>query len=334
MKKLLAILLVIVLVLTFFVGCGNKETGTDSKKEKLMIAAVAAEVGIPYFTTMEWGARQAAKDFDVDLYWTGPAKWDFNLQMPFIDGALALNPDGLVLVPTDDTALVTYVDQWMSEGLPVISVDVSLQEHVDLVGYDSNQYSGGTIAAEKMYEINGEGGVYLPVGTLAGSYTSNLRCKGFIDKMKEINPTAVILDTVFPGEETAKAAEMVSAAITGNPDLMGIFTSQSSTAAGASSAVREADKVGKVKIASFDADPRQVEDLKDGVFDILLGQDPYQMGYDAVANLAKYIRGETTKEDFKEAVVHYDMVALTRENVDNPDYAKFLYIEDLSQVGF
>ena len=101
--------------------------------DQLYIAAVAAEVGIPYFTTMQWGAMDAAKDYNVELYWTGPAEWDFSKQQTFIDGVMATNPDALMLVPTDNSALVTYVDTWMKEGTPVICTDLFLMSQLTLL---------------------------------------------------------------------------------------------------------------------------------------------------------------------------------------------------------
>lgn len=301
----------------------------NDEQEQIMIAAIAAEVGIPFFTTMQWGAMDAARDYNVDLYWTGPPLWDFNAQIPFIDGALALNPDAIMLVPTDNTALITYVEKWMADGIPVISVDSPLSEHVDLVGYSSDKYGGGMKAAEVMFEEMGEGGTYLPVGTIAGAYGPTLRCQGFIDKMAELNPSATMLDMVYPHHDATIAAELVTGAIIGNPDLRGVFVATSAPASGASTAIIENNKAGIVKLAAFDADPQQVADLKDGIYDVLIAQDPYQMGYDAIMNLAKYVRGELSKDDFSEAEVTYPMKPLTRENVDLPENNHYRYIAEL-----
>lgn len=311
---------------------GNEAATTEN--ETLNIAAVAAEVGIPYFTTMQWGAMDAAKDYNVDLYWTGPAEWDFSKQQTFIDGVISTNPDALMLVPTDNAALVAYVEQWMKEGIPVICTDLILAEHVDLVGYSSDPYSGGAEAAKQFYSQNEEGGVYLPVGTNPGAYGANLRVQGFVETIKELDPQCKVLDTVYPGNDANKAAQLVSAALTGNPDMTGVFVATSAPASGAASAIIEAGKSGEVKVAAFDADPQQVLDLKAGTYDVLIAQDPYQMGYDAIANLAKYCRGELTKEDFKEAAVYYEMKALTRENIDDESNAKFKYIAELSSAGY
>ena len=66
------------------------------------------------------------------------------------------------------------------------------------------------------------------------------------------------------------------------------------------------------------------------------------MGYDAVMNLAKYVRGEITAEELKATgndeeqpgVRHYETKALTRDNIDDPENAKFQYIAEISQVGY
>ena len=354
MKRRISALLAFALVFSILAACGSPAPPSSSpppaqpsqespsstppespsQEDRVYIAAVAAEVGIPYFTTMQWGAMDAARDYNVELYWTGPAEWDFSKQQTFIDGVISTNPDALMLVPTDNAALVAYVDQWMKDGIPVICTDLILAEHVDLVGYSSDPYSGGAEAAKVFYEINGDGGVYQPVGTNPGAYGANLRVQGFVETIKSLDPQCTILEPLYPGNDANKAAQLVSASLTGNPGMTGIFVATSAPASGAASAVIEAGKSGKVKVCSFDADPQQVLDLKAGTYDVLIAQDPYQMGYDAIMNLAKYVRGELTKEDFAEAAVYYVMAALTRENVDNPEMNKFKYIAELSEVGY
>lgn len=328
-KKILALAVGLIVLLA---ACEKKDNSVQNSTGKISIAFIAAEVGIPYFTTMEWGARDAAKEFGVDLNFTGPAEWDFNKQIPYIDAALATNPKGIIIVPTDPNSLITYAETWMKNGIGVISVDVPLEEHVDLVGYESNQYSGGIAAADFMFGATKGEGSYLPLGTTPGSFGATERCRGFIDRMRELKPNVKILDIVYPHHDARKAAELVSAAIMGVPDLAGIFVATSGPASGVSSAVIEAGKSGKIKICSFDADPQQVEDLKAGVYDCLIAQDPYQMGYDAVKNLVLYATGKVTKDNFSKAVENYPMKALNRDNVDDPSSAQFKYIATLDSA--
>ena len=52
---------------------------------------------------------------------------------------------------------------------------------------------------------------------------------------------------------------------------------------------------GKVKIVGYDADPTQIQDLKGGVVDALVAQEPYQEGVDGVQQAVNAITGKPTK---------------------------------------
>jgi len=301
----------------------------DAEQEPLLITAVVAEVGIPYFTTMHCGAMAAAEAYNVDLNWSGPAEWDFNKQQPFIDGALALEPDGMIIVPTDPDALVTFVQTWMGDGIPVVTADVTLSDPVELMGIESDQYSGGVAAAQALFEMTGGEGSYYTVGTTPGSYGAGQRLAGFIDTMKELNPDANILETCYANHDATKSAECVSAAIIGNPDLKGVYVAVSSIAAGAASAIIEQGKAGEIVLMSYDADPQQVQDLKEGIYGTLIAQDPYQMGWLAVETLAKYLRGEITQDEITQHVT-VGMAALTQDNINDPELLKYQYVGDVN----
>ena len=313
------------------------ESSTEPVSEDgddILICCVAGEVGIPYFTTMQWGARDAARDLGVEIYWTGAADWDVASQMKYIDACLALNPDGILLVPSDNESLVAYVDTWMKDGIGVVCADYALAEHVDIVGLESNSYNGGVEAAKYMFEVNGPGGTYQPLGSAIGSYSTQQRCGGFIDTMKELDPAATILETVYANYEATTAANLISGVIMANPDLNGVFAASSAVAAGASTAIIEAGLSGKVKLAAFDADPQQIEDLEEGIYDVVIAQDPYQMGYDAVKILVQYAKGEVANADYPDAIIEYPTKALTRDNCNNSENAKYKYIADITAVGY
>jgi len=305
------------------------EVQPASTEKPIKIAAVAAESGIPYFTTMHCGAIAAAEKYNVDLNWAGPAEWDFNKQQPFIDGAIAWQPDALVIVPTDPQALVTYVKEWMGNGLPVVTVDVTLTEPVELQGIESDQYSGGVVAANAMFEATQGEGSYLTIGTDPGSFGANQRVSGFTDTMKELKPDVKLLPTCYPGHDVTRAAQCTSAAIMGNPDLAGVYVATSAPAGGASSAVIEAGKQGEILLTSFDADPQQLQDLKAGVYLTVVAQDPYQMGYHAIEMLAQDLRGEIDASAIPQHVT-MPMAALTQANVDNPELLKYHYVGDIN----
>src|SRR5215211_6521491 len=63
--------------------------GSGGTADKVKVAFVAGQIGITFYTGVECGAKAAAKEFNVDLNWTGSHNWDINETRPLIDAAKA-----------------------------------------------------------------------------------------------------------------------------------------------------------------------------------------------------------------------------------------------------
>jgi ribose transport system substrate-binding protein len=248
--------------------------------------------------------------------------------MPFIQAAEQLDPQGWVISPTDGSTLVPMISDLMAKSVPVVTIDAPLDKPVELQSIQSNHYAGGQAAAKAMTQLTGAKGTYVVVGNTPGLPDIDARVKGFVDDMTAAGAT--VLPVLEPGTDSTKAASMVAASIQANPDLTGIYVTHSAAAQGASAAILEAGKQGQIKLVAFDADPQQIRDLKDGIYDALIAQLPYQMGYQSVKLVAGVLSGAVDPK----TVTHdnpTDFAILTRDNAADPANAKFLYIGDMSQ---
>ncbi|MCB1498790.1 MAG: substrate-binding domain-containing protein [Bauldia sp.] len=291
------------------------------------IEFVAGMVGIPFYTTMECGARDAAKELGVELNWQGAPQWDINLQMPILQAAIERDPAGMVLAPNDPDALISIVDDLVkNKKIPVVTVDGSLNQPVDVQNMRTDNLTAGGLAAEAMAEAIGGEGTVLIVALNPGVVGNQQRADGFVNVIKEKYPKITVLPIEYPGSDQNKAAEVVAAAIQANPDLKGIYTTHSNAAVGTSSAVIGAGLGGKIKIIAYDADPQQVRDLKEGVYDALVVQSPYLEGYDSVKLVTQIIRGEVDPATLED-VYYPPMLVATRDNIDSPDVKKALYVD-------
>ena len=300
-----------------------QQSAAASKK----VSFIAGQIGITFYTGMECGAKQAAKEFGVDLNWTGSHNWDVNETMPIFEAAKATDPDGWVIAPTSSTAFVAPIQELMNAGTPVATVDAPLDQPVELQSLQSNHYEGGQKAAEAMLGLTGGSGSYLVVHMEPGLPDIGGRADGFRDTMQAAG--ARVLEYIYPGTDTAKATEQVNAAIQGNPDLAGVYATHESAALGASAAIQGAGKQGTIKLVAFDAAPSQIADLKNGVYDALIAQEPFNMGYYSVKLISDILDGTVKKED-----VQHDnpqsMAVITRDNADDADIKPFIYPADLS----
>ncbi len=91
------------------VAAASAQTEAQESPRGYDIAFIAGQVGIPFYTTMECGAQDAAQHYGVNLTWQGPPQWDLALQLPMIQAALENQPDAMALAPTDPVALIETV---------------------------------------------------------------------------------------------------------------------------------------------------------------------------------------------------------------------------------
>ncbi len=292
------------------------------------IAFVAGQVGITFYTGVECGAREAAKANNVNLNFQGSHNWDINEERPIIEAADATDPQGWVISPTDPDALIQFVSDKMAAGIPVVTIDAPMSKAVELANMQSDHYKGGQLAAQAMLAQTDGAGSYLVLHLSPGLPDIGGRADGFRDTM--VAAGSKVLEYVYPGTDTAKAAEAVTAAIAGNPDLAGVYATHESAALGAATGLKDAGQQGTIKLVAFDASPEQVNDLKNGVYDALIAQQPYDMGYNSVKLVADTIRAGTIDTS---AVTHDQptgFAVITRENADQPDIVKFIYPADLN----
>ena len=316
------------LIALVMAGCSTAASPAASGGAPVKVAFIAGQIGITFYTGMECGAKEAAKEFGVDLTWTGPRNWDINEQRPFIDAAHANDPQGWIIAPTDPDALNGTIKELMAAGKPVVTVDAPLGEPVELANMQSDHYGGGVLAAKEMVKQTEAKGSYLVLHMSPGLPDIGGRADGFRDEMEKAG--GKVLEYAYPGTDSAKAAEAVSAAIAGNADLAGVYATHESAALGAAAGLKDANQSGKIRLIGFDAAPNQVTDLKNGVYDALIAQQPYSQGYNSVKLVAETIRAGKIDT----AAVEHDQptgfAVMTRENADEPDIKKFIYPSDLS----
>jgi len=281
-------------------------------------AAFCARAGAP--SAQMPSAQAAAKDFNVNLVYHSPSTTDLQAEATLINQAAARHPRGLVVTIPDAAVLSGPVKQATSAGIKVVLVDTTLSDTSFVSSaIASDNLKGGETAADALAKLIGEKGSVLLVGGQPGVSTAEARQKGFEDGLKKY-PNIKYVGNVFTSNGVAKISQLVSAQLAAHPDLAGIFALSTDQSEGANNAVKAAGKAGQVKLVGFDAGPAQVEQLRNGVVQALVAQQPAQIGSDGVDQAAAAARGQTVTKE-----VGTDSTVITKDNVDQPDVAKYLY---------
>lgn len=300
-------------------GAGSSAAPSGPAKKVTFVSAFNAAL---YFQAMKCGAESAAKKNNIELQWTGPAKWDVAEQIPMLNAATQTKPDGLIVVPTDPKALIAPIKAAVDKGITVTTVDGSLAEKAELQNIRTDNMAAGKLAGEAVVKLTGGSGKVLIVGLQPGVSANQERIDGFLEGVK--GSQVQVLPTQYSQGDQGKASQIVSAAIRANPDLKAIYTTLAPASAGAASALSAAGKRGQIKLVAYDADPAQVQQLRDGIVDALVAQEPWKEGYQSVETMAKILNGTLAKDTITYQE-HTSGFVITKENVDTPQAQAAIY---------
>jgi ribose transport system substrate-binding protein len=84
------------------------------------------------------------------------------------------------------------------------------------------------------------------------------------------------------------------------------------------SGLKQAGKLGDVKVVGFDAGPKQVEDLKSGLVQALIAQRPAEIGKDGVEQALNALEGKPTTKQ-----IGTDFSVITKDNLDEQQDALY-----------
>ncbi|WP_226350603.1 MULTISPECIES: ABC transporter substrate-binding protein [unclassified Pseudonocardia] len=309
-------------------ACGAAEgnapagsTGGDAKK----ITFIQGVAGDNFYISMQCAAEQEARTLGVSLDTQGPQKFDPTLQTPILSSAIAARPDAIMIAPTDVSAMQQPIDQAIAAGIKVVLVDTTLNDTAKVSSQiSSNNLGGGAAAFDAIKQLAPGGGKVLVIDNQPGISTSDARTAGFAEAAKK-DAAYTDLGVQYAQNDVAKAAQLVTAALQKDPDIVGVFATNLFGAEGAATGVRQAGKQGAVKIVGFDAGPDQVKALQEGTIQALIAQQPGTIGTDGVQQAVDAIEGKPT-----EAKIQTDFTIITAQNLDSPASQAAVYKSDCS----
>jgi ribose transport system substrate-binding protein len=295
-------------------ACGSDDNGGSSSsssggKKNYKMTLIAGVKGDEFYITMNCGAQAEAKKLGVSLDFQGPDEFDAAQQTPIVNAVAAKKPDAVLIAPTDTKALYAPIKQMADNGTKIVLVDTTLdQPDMAVSQIASDNEAGGKTAAETLAKLIGGSGKVFVVNVKPGISTTDAREKGFVEGAKAAGLTYVGRE--YSNDKPEQAAAKTKAALQKNPDLKGIFGTNLFSAEGAATGVREAG-AKDVKIVGFDAGPKQVEDLKDGVVQALIAQKPADIGAQGVEQAYNALTGKSTT-----AKIGTESVSITKDNLD------------------
>ncbi|MGC8659731.1 MAG: substrate-binding domain-containing protein, partial [Desulfomonilaceae bacterium] len=112
----------------------------------ISIAVIPKGTTHSFWNSVLEGAQQAAKDYNVEVFWSGPEReGDREKQIQIVEDFIVKKVTGIVLAPTDAVALAPVVERAASAKIPVVIIDsdITTNKRVSFVATDN--FAGGAL---------------------------------------------------------------------------------------------------------------------------------------------------------------------------------------------
>jgi simple sugar transport system substrate-binding protein len=209
--------------------------------------------------------------------------------------AVSQHPAVIIAPDWVATAEDAELKQIAASGTPVILWNQGTGNGTSASGVGALYYIGATAtgSGQQAGEYMVQHGVkhVLCVNTVPGSSIQEQRCNGL--KMGEQTgggkETELELPSTNYGNPTT-VAQAIKAQLLKDHSIDGVMTVNLSDQPTAVTALRQAALVGKVKLATFDLDSSDLQEIKSGVEMLAIDQNGYQQGYLAVSLAYQYVK--------------------------------------------
>lgn len=286
-------LVLLVALVVALAGCGGGEEQGEgggggqggAGREDVNIAVVThGQASDPFWSVVQNGVNQAAKDMGVKVEYTAPDTFDMVEMSQLIDAAVATEPDGLVVSVPDADALQDSIQGAVDAGIPVVSMNAGVDVYEDLgllTHVGQTEFEAGVGAGERMAEEGVDNA--LCVNQEVGNASLDQRCDGFTKGLGgEVEVISVDL-TDPTGSQSA-----IETALGQNTDVNGMLTLGPTGADPALAALDASGRAEDVKFATFDLAPSVLEAIQNGKMLFAVDQQQYLQGYLPVVMLTLY----------------------------------------------
>ena len=192
----------------------------------------------------------------------GPPDFDVQGQASQLDQLIQSKPAGIILFVGDADAMTPGINRAVDAGIPVILVisDAPNTKRYCWIGIDGVQ--AGSVGASMLADAVGGKGQLL-LGTFPSPNVLD-RVKGYKTYLAQNHPGIEVVDVVNDKADPSYAPDAYSAALRAHPNVVGIGGTDGDSGLGAYQAVKEAGKLGDVKIVAMDRNDNMLLHIKDG----------------------------------------------------------------------
>ncbi|MBC8570450.1 sugar ABC transporter substrate-binding protein [Zongyangia hominis] len=333
MKKLLALVLAVLMVITVFAGCAAKEeSSAPSNDQSSSVAGDSSSGGStnkegpykfgyspptmnnPFFIYIE--DTMKSKLHEGDELITSDPQQDTSKQVSGIEDMCMAGIDVLLVCPFDSAGIRPGLDAAKKAGVFIVNFDTDVidTDMVDVILVSDN-VNAGYVMGEQVAKDFPNGAKIAILNSPVGEATNN-REKGFRQALEDAGGEGAgytVVATQDGKGETQSALAPAENILQAHPDLDCFFAINDPSAMGCVAALEAAKKVGQIKVYGVDGAPEGKKAMKEGKMHGSGAQSPKGLAEGSIELAYKLLAGEDVGEH-KQLVPTFN---INPENVDD-----------------
>ena len=287
MKKTLAILLVLAMMVAMLAGCGGKKE--EAAAESYKIALITMDRVDQHWVTLDEGAQKAAAELGCTVVNMSPNAKDDAQQIEQINNAVSSGCQAIVVAANGPASISSALKEAIAAGVKIIYVDSPANIEAEATFSTNNKAAGKTAGETMIAELEAQGITEGTVGIVnvnAATDSTVQREAGFREAFE--GKAYTLLETQYGEGDAAKSQTIAENYIT--QGVVGIFGCNEGSTNGAGNAVKAAAS-GTI-VVGFDKSDAIMGLIEDGFILATMAQNPDGMGYEGVKAAVAALNGE------------------------------------------
>lgn len=236
------------------------------------------------------GTEKAEKEIPgIKVEFRIPADGTAAEQQRIVDDLLANGVQGIAISPVDPANQTAMLNR-AAQTATVVTQDSDAPNSNRVCYIGTDNVAAGRQAGELLKEALPQGGkVMVFVGVLDAA-NAQQRLQGLREAIA--GSSIQILDVRTDNTERVRAKANAADTLVNNADIAGMVGLWSYNGPAILSAVKEANKVDRVKIIAFDEEDETLAGIREGAIYATVVQQPFEFGYQSIALMAKILNGD------------------------------------------
>lgn len=341
-KRLMGLCMVFVLTAALLSGCSStKETsGSDTQKTTdtagtetettasdttqkaddtkasdnsgIVIGSVIMNTSGEWFAEVIKGQEDAAKDLGVEFKIVSSDN-EVSKESDNVSAFVAQGVNAICISPLSSDASVAAIEAADAAGIPVVNWNTTVNSEVPKGFVGVSNYDLGKLTGEYAADYiakNFPDGCKMAILVNSSYEVGVERCQGFKDAVANVAGLEIVAEQ--DAELQEEGLDITEQILTANPDIDVLWAWNQTSLLGAVAALENAGRKDIV-VMGTDMSVDLAKDMleSDVQLQAITTQQPYEIGYQAVANAVKAAKGETVE---KETLI--DLYTYTKEKPD------------------